>query len=42
MKKKKRIKNILQELDLLNKNNIILIDARNDNKLSASKVKSTK
>ena len=38
----KRIKNILQELDLLNKNNIILIDARNDNKLSASKVKSTK
>lgn len=38
----KRIKNILQELDLLNKNNIILIDARNDNKLSASKVKTTK
>ncbi len=38
----KRIKIILQELDLHNKNNIILIDARNDNKLSASKVKTTK
>lgn len=35
----KRIINILKELNIYGKENVILIDARNDNKISASKKK---